>query len=77
LVERIAGEARRKGAHLITTLCPLCQLNLDAGQEKSKQPPLPIPYFTQLAGLALGIPVHELGMEKLLVPMDEILKKVQ
>ncbi len=77
LVEKIIGEARRKGAHMITTLCPLCQLNLDAGQETRKGPPMPIPYFTQLAGLALGISPDKLGLNKLLIPMDTLLRKIR
>lgn len=77
LVEKIIAEARRKGAHMITTLCPLCQLNLDAGQETRKGTPMPIPYFTQLAGLALGISPDKLGLNKLLNSMDTLLRKIR
>ena len=69
LNERIIGEIRRKGAQAISAMCPLCQINLDAVQEKLKGPPIPVPYFTQLAGLALGLSPQVLGMSKLLVPM--------
>jgi heterodisulfide reductase subunit B len=77
LIEKIIAEARRKGAKVITTLCPLCQLNLDAGQETRKGPPMPVPYFTQLAGLALGLSPEALGLNKLLNPMDNLLKTIR
>jgi heterodisulfide reductase subunit B len=70
LVQRIAGDMRRKGAQWICTLCPLCQLNMDTFQDK-KQPLLPVPYFTQLAGLSLGFTEKELGMNKLLIPISK------
>lgn len=72
LISRIIGEARAKGADIITTLCPLCQFNLDVGQKDSLRRPVPVPYFTQLAGLALGLEPRELGLDKLLVPMTDL-----
>ena len=68
LVHRITNEIRAKGGEVIVTICPLCQLNLDAGQMKHKFTRIPILYFTQLAGLALGIDPKGLGMGKLLIP---------
>lgn len=73
LVSRILNEARRKGAQIICTICPLCQFNLDAAQAKLDLDPIAVPYFTQLAGLALGYSPKELGMKKLLVSMNEML----
>jgi heterodisulfide reductase subunit B len=74
LIRRILDEAKRKGAQLISTLCPLCQFNLDAAQAKLTRSPIPIPYFSQLAGLALGISPKELGLQKLLAPMKDLLE---
>ena len=76
LIRRIISEVQYKGAQIITTLCPLCQFNLDAGQDKIGLAPIPVPYFTQLAGLALGLSPDELGMKKLLVPIQEVLQEV-
>ncbi|RJP87316.1 MAG: heterodisulfide reductase subunit B [Desulfobacteraceae bacterium] len=70
LCERIVNEIKRKGGQAISTLCPLCQINIDAVQEKQRGPSLPVPYFTQLAGLSLGLPPSILGMDKLLTPMQ-------
>ncbi len=69
LISRITGEMRRKGAEIITTICPMCQFNLDYGQKKMKGPELPVTYFTQIIGLAMGIAPKDLGIDKLLVPI--------
>jgi heterodisulfide reductase subunit B len=64
-----------KGAKAITTVCPLCQFNLDQNQSKDAGPYLPVTYFTQLAGLALGLSPKELGMNKLLVSAAKVLTR--
>jgi len=56
------------GAELLVTACPLCQYNLDYRQsEMARQhpgfKPLPVLYFTQLMGLALGLDSEEWGWE--------------
>ena len=76
MLRRIVEEARRRGAHLISTLCPLCQFNLDSLQTLPDAPPIPVPYFSQLAGLALGIPPQKLGFGKLLIPAESAIAKV-
>jgi len=74
LVYILLREARRNKADLIVTVCPLCQLNLESHQGKIKRRygedvGIPIPYFTQLIGIALGLPEKALGLERLLVPL--------
>lgn len=71
-------EARRKGAQAMVTLCPLCQFNLDAyqGMVNSKYHTnfnLPVLYFTQVIGLALGIEAKALGIDKNIVPAVELM----
>lgn len=47
-----------EGADAIVTVCPLCQMNLEAYQDKAAKAgakPLPVLYLTQLMGLALGL----------------------
>lgn len=70
LVSRIIQEVKTKGADVVTTICPLCQFNLDGGQQGDDIPQVPVPYFSQLAGLALGLEPESLGLDKLLVPMN-------
>ena len=76
LVYILLQQAKRCNADVMVTVCPLCQLNLEAHQSKivrryGEDVKIPVPYFTQLIGLALGIPSRELGLEKLLVPLRE------
>jgi heterodisulfide reductase subunit B len=68
LNQRIVSDAVNKGAQVISTICPLCQLNVDASQLKLKLSKIPVLYFTQLMGLAFGFSEKQLGMQKLIVP---------
>ena len=76
IVKRLAHQilvmARDAGADCIAAACPLCQLNLDMRQgdveaASNEKFNLPIFYFTQLLGLALGLPAKELGLRSLIV----------
>lgn len=67
-----------RGAAMIATACPLCQVNLECYQQQVNQEfgtkfSLPILYFTQLLGLALGIPPKPLGIGKELISLGPIL----
>ncbi len=61
-------------ANCIVTVCPLCQSNLDlinvtkGNNGASHQ--LPVLYFTQLIGLAIGCTPKEVGMQHALIPPD-------
>ena len=80
LCEELIGWARERGANCIVTVCPLCQGNLDilgrrpemkngsrrlAGARPAR--PIPVLYFTQLLGLALGCSPKEVGLEHCLI----------
>ena len=66
----LTTEAR---ANCILTLCPLCQGNLELLGRRAHAGgngrPLPILYFTQLLGLALGCTPREVGLRHNLVPI--------
>jgi heterodisulfide reductase subunit B len=72
----ILKEAIKRGADVIATVCPLCQFNLDGYHDKiaAKWEPVRIPtvYFTQLMGLAFGIPAEQLGLQRCIVPMKPL-----
>ena len=62
-------EAARKGAEAIVTICPLCQFNLDVYQKEiTKQSgerfDMPILYYSQVLGWALGGTQRELGLQR-------------
>lgn len=68
MVYILLNEARKRGADCLATVCPLCQFNLDAyhAQVKAEYGPVLVPtvYFTQLMGLAFGLPENELGLNR-------------
>lgn len=73
LVYILCKEALKRGAQVITTVCPLCQFNLDAYQHDIARTwedvRIPTVYFTQLMGLAFGLPPEELGLDRGFVRM--------
>ena len=54
MVSRITDMALEAGAQAIVTSCPLCQMNLET-RRKENNNTLPVFYFTELMGLALGL----------------------
>ena len=61
-------------ATVIATACPMCQVNLECYQQQVNQEfgtnfSMPILYFTQLVGLAMGIPTKKLGIGKEFIAM--------
>ena len=78
----ILEEAKSVGADAIAVACPMCHANLDTRQEEIEKEyqvtyHLPIVYFTQLMGLAFGIPAEKLLLRSHLVDTEEILEKVK
>ncbi|MEO0085092.1 MAG: CoB--CoM heterodisulfide reductase iron-sulfur subunit B family protein [candidate division WOR-3 bacterium] len=59
---RIVENARAWGAEAIVTTCPLCQFNIERLPAPSESA-LPVFYFTQLLGLAVGMGRDELGLD--------------
>lgn len=67
LIRRLVAEADDRGAHLMATVCPMCQMNIDAYQNEMNHYfgtdyHMPILFFTQLMGLAFGRQPEELGI---------------
>ena len=70
----ILHEATRRGAQTVATACPLCQHNLECYQPPMNRRfdddlALPVAYFTQLLGRALGIDDQTLGIQRLFTPL--------
>jgi heterodisulfide reductase subunit B2 len=79
LTGRILDMAARVHAQTVVVACPLCQQNLDLRQGQvdrswNRNFDLPVVYITQLVGLALGIDPQRLGLDKLIVNADFLLK---
>jgi heterodisulfide reductase subunit B len=68
MVYILLNEARKRGAHCLATVCPLCQFNLDAYHAQVTREygdvVVPTVYFTQLMGLAFGLDESELGFNR-------------
>ncbi|MGO9432807.1 MAG: CoB--CoM heterodisulfide reductase iron-sulfur subunit B family protein [Terracidiphilus sp.] len=76
LIRHLLAEAQRNGAEVISTLCPLCQFNLEAFQEQASnahQFHFPVLYFTQLLALAFGITLNEAGLQRSFISIKPIL----
>jgi len=67
LVYQVLRHARNAGAEGIVTACPLCLLNLDMRQVQATAAnndkfEIPVFYFTELMGLAMGYAPKDLGL---------------
>ncbi len=74
-------EAKRRGADVISTICPLCQFNLEILQDKmikkyKDEVKMPVLYFSQIVGLALGIPKEDLGFARSIIDLRPLWKKI-
>jgi heterodisulfide reductase subunit B len=81
LIRRLLKNADDNGANIISTVCPMCQLNLDAYQDAMNSHfgtkyKIPIVYFTQLMGLAFGVPEKELGFGKEIISVKPALATI-
>ena len=70
LVEKILIYAIEAGASAIVTACPLCQANLEMRQ-KTK---MPVFYFTEIIGIALGIDENKWWKKHLVDPGNVVSK---
>jgi heterodisulfide reductase subunit B len=69
MIRNLLQSAVDSQAALVATACPMCQVNLEVYQQQVNQEfgtsfSLPVVYFTQLVGLAMGIPAKKLGLGK-------------
>ena len=76
----ILAMAADEDADCIAVACPMCQSNLDLRQRAINRKygtsfDIPIVYFTQLIGLALGVAPRELGLHLHSVNPKNLLKK--
>jgi len=74
LVKDLLECAVENGAHCIVTTCPMCQMNVEAYQKRVNKRfatsyQVPVLFFTQLLGYALGCSEQELGLPRNLIPL--------
>jgi heterodisulfide reductase subunit B len=71
LIYVLLDDAKRHGADVLVTVCPLCQFNLECFQERAAREfgahlDLNVGFFTQVLGLALGLDERSLGLHRML-----------
>jgi heterodisulfide reductase subunit B len=79
LSQRILEQAKQAGADCVAVACPLCQSNLDfqdvSRRKHGSDLVMPVVYFTQLLGLALGVPEADLGFNRLFTDPRPMLRQ--
>jgi heterodisulfide reductase subunit B len=80
LVRRLVSEAERLEAVMMVTVCPMCQINIDAYQGEMNgmfhtKHKMPIVFFTQLMGLAFGLEPKKLGIGREYTNASKVLAK--
>lgn len=78
---KLLDAAKDIGADALATACPLCQMNLDLRQGQINSAggtnhKIPVFYYTQLIGLALGLSEKELGIDKLCVSPRKVINAI-
>ena len=78
---RILDLATQLGVDAVIVACPLCQMNLDLRQPQASKEMgttfnLPVLYFTQMMGIAFGLDHKELGLGKLRVSAEGLIRKL-
>lgn len=81
LIRRLVASADHYEADLMATLCPMCQMNVDAYQGEMNRHfrtnyNMPIVFFTQLMGIAFGMDAKELGFGMELVSAKKAMMKI-
>jgi heterodisulfide reductase subunit B len=77
LTEELLEAAVESNAECIATTCPLCQMNLEAYQRRinakfGRNYTMPILFFTQILGVALGLSAKELGIDTNFYPCGRL-----
>jgi heterodisulfide reductase subunit B len=82
LMSRIIKDALARGANCLVTTCPMCQMNIDAYQDKVSesygiQKGLPVFFITELLGLAMGFTSEEMQIDRHFLDSLELLKELK
>ena len=82
LMSNIMRDAVGRGANCFVTTCPMCQLNMDAYQEKAGEKygisaRLPVYFITELIGVSMGIGALELQLDRHFIEAIGLLKGLE
>ena len=81
MAQRKLDHVRAQHADAIVLICPFCNVMYESNQRKiekvfQKEYKLPVLFYPQLLGLALGMAPEELGLNMNRIKPNELLKKV-
>ncbi len=79
LARDILKDAIDHGAQIISTACPMCQMNLEAYQKKINKAlgtnfNIPVVFITQLMAVAFGLGSKAAALDRLLISAGSVLK---
>jgi heterodisulfide reductase subunit B len=82
LMAKIFKDALARGANCLVALCPVCQMNMDAYQEKfcslhGIEQRLPVYFVTELLGYALGLDKKQLQIERHFVEAVRLIREIE
>jgi heterodisulfide reductase subunit B len=78
---RIMVDAVSRGANCFVVTCPMCQMNMDAFQDRfcdkhRINERLPVFFITELIGLAMDIGVEDLQIDRHFIDCTKLLKEL-
>ncbi len=81
LTKKLFDEAKAAGANCIVVACPMCHMLLDGqqamvGKAHNTVIDMPVLYFTQLIGLAMGLSEKELELDKNMVTTSKLIGSI-
>jgi heterodisulfide reductase subunit B2 len=81
LIRRLISSAEQYQADLMVAVCPMCQMNIDVYQRETNHHfgtnyHMPILFFTQIMGVALGVDPKQLGFGREMVSAQAALARV-
>lgn len=76
MVAELIDMARQAGAEAMVTACPLCHANLEMRQPPGNGHKLPVFYFTELIGMAMGIAEARSWLKKHLISPSGLLNSL-
>ncbi len=82
MIHRLVTNASVSEADAMVTICPMCQLNLDVYQDAANRMfetsyTMPVLFFTQVIGLALGLSLEALGFGQEFVSVEPLIEKIR
>ena len=81
MTKKILDAAKKSGADCIVTACPMCHSNLDMRQDQLGKKygayNIPVYFITEMIGVALGMDIRELGINRHFIAAEGLLKELE